>query len=140
MKTHTLGFIFNSNFSKVLLVEKQRPDWQKGKLNGIGGKIESGEESLDCIVREVWEETGLKTKKEDWIYLGKMESSGWLVDIYTSLHHGELGDASTITDEKIDWFDPKNLPEKVLTNIHWLVPLAIDKLKHNEFKLCSVHC
>jgi 8-oxo-dGTP pyrophosphatase MutT (NUDIX family) len=28
---------------EVLLIEKQKPAWQRGKLNGVGGKIEPGE-------------------------------------------------------------------------------------------------
>lgn len=139
MKTQTLGFIFTPDFSKVLLVEKQRPDWQKGRFNGVGGKIEPGEESLDCIVREVREETGLKTNKGNWTHIGEIKSSSVLVDIYTILYHGNLADAVTATDEIIGWHSAGNLPEKVLPNIHWLVPLAIDKLKNNEFKLCSVY-
>lgn len=141
MKTHTLGFIFNPTFSKVLLVEKQRPDWQKGRLNGVGGKIEQGEKSLNCIVREVREESNLEIQKENWAYVGEIKSSVFLmdVDVYAAIYGGNLNDAITTTNEIVGWHDIKNLPEKILPNINWLVPLAIDKLKNNEFKLCSVH-
>ena len=40
MQKYSLGFVFDLPVEKVLLIEKQRPEWQKGKLNGIGGKIE----------------------------------------------------------------------------------------------------
>jgi hypothetical protein len=26
----------------VVLIEKQKPDWQKGCLNAVGGKVEDG--------------------------------------------------------------------------------------------------
>jgi hypothetical protein len=32
------GFLFRNNDTEVALIRKNKPDWQKGKLNGIGGK------------------------------------------------------------------------------------------------------
>ena len=52
MEKFTLGFVFNADLAKVLLVHKQRPDWQSGRINGIGGKIVGDESALNCIVRE----------------------------------------------------------------------------------------
>jgi 8-oxo-dGTP pyrophosphatase MutT (NUDIX family) len=44
---------------QVLLIEKDRPLWQKGKLNLPGGGIEAGETPEQAAVRELKEETGL---------------------------------------------------------------------------------
>ena len=62
VKTYTVGFIFDSTLEEVALMEKTHPEWQKGKLNGIGGKVEDGEIVISCMIREAEEETGLKTK------------------------------------------------------------------------------
>lgn len=43
----------------TLLVEKQSPEWQKGKFNLIGGKVEEGETLNNAAIREFNEETGL---------------------------------------------------------------------------------
>lgn len=67
MTKYVLGFIFDSYAEKVLLIEKQRPNWQAGKLNGIGGKIESGEKSTAAMVREAFEECHLFSKVGDWL-------------------------------------------------------------------------
>ena len=139
MKTYTLGFIFDSTMSKVLLIHKQRPDWQKGKLNGIGGKIEPGEESVACLVREVLEETGIKTNKNAWMYFNRIQGPEYWVDCYAVIHAGKLSAASTMTDEVIDWFDAKNIPIHAISNLRWLIPLAVDKLEHNKFHYSSVH-
>jgi 8-oxo-dGTP pyrophosphatase MutT (NUDIX family) len=47
---------------RVLLVEKDRPAWQKGCLNLLGGKVEQGEEAIDTTIRELKEESGLKVR------------------------------------------------------------------------------
>lgn len=54
---YTVAFAFAG--STVLLIRKAKPDWQKGLLNGIGGKLEGSESVLECTVREFREETGL---------------------------------------------------------------------------------
>ena len=54
---YVLGFVFSLDASRVLLIWKNRPEWQKGKLNGIGGKIEEGELPIDAMKREFSEET-----------------------------------------------------------------------------------
>jgi len=62
-----LGFAFSETAGSVLLVRKLRPEWQKGLLNGIGGKIEKGESLLQAMHRECKEETGLSL---NWLRKG----------------------------------------------------------------------
>lgn len=138
MKTYTLGFIFDPTFTHVLLMHKNRPDWQVGKLNGVGGKIEDGEESIDCIVREVREETALNTQPEEWVLCGRMGADTWWVDIYALVYRGNMADAQTLTDEKIEWFPVNKLPDTIISNLSWYIPMTIDKLKHDEFLGCTV--
>jgi 8-oxo-dGTP pyrophosphatase MutT (NUDIX family) len=45
---------------QVLLINKDRPAWQKGRLNLPGGRIEEGETPVQAAIRELMEETGLK--------------------------------------------------------------------------------
>ena len=44
----------------VLIVKKDRPEWQKGRYNLPGGKIEEGEFPEEAAIRELEEEAGLK--------------------------------------------------------------------------------
>jgi len=37
---YVCGFMMTWDLQQFLLIRKTHPDWQKGKLNGIGGKIE----------------------------------------------------------------------------------------------------
>lgn len=54
----TLGFVLRGD--SVLLVHRQRPgDEHRGKFNGLGGKLEPGEDAVACLVRELQEEAGI---------------------------------------------------------------------------------
>ena len=55
---YVIGFVFNENYTEVLLVLKKSPPWQEGCFNGIGGKIEPDEEPSSAMLREFEEETG----------------------------------------------------------------------------------
>ena len=125
----TLAFIFNDDLSKVLLVHKQRPDWQKGRINAVGGKIEPYEEPLDCIKREVREETGLDVPRKDWIECGEVYFSSVDTSMYvfTTQWLGDEADAVQCDHEEIEWFPYNHLPPNILTNLTWLVPLCREK-------------
>jgi len=57
----TLGFILSKDKKSVLLIHrnKREGDQHLGKYNGLGGKMEEGEDVLSCLKREIHEEAGL---------------------------------------------------------------------------------
>ncbi|SFG68553.1 NUDIX hydrolase [Sporolactobacillus nakayamae] len=57
MLKYTLAFLKYGE--KVLMINRQKAPW-KGAWNGVGGKLESEESPEACVIREVWEETGIK--------------------------------------------------------------------------------
>lgn len=63
---YVLGFAFSPDNSKVLLIRKERPKWQSGLLNGVGGKVEGEEWLREAMVREFKEETDIDTSTTDW--------------------------------------------------------------------------
>lgn len=79
LKEYVLGFAFSKDRQYLVLIKKDRPEWQAGKLNGIGGKLEPrkdnkefNEDPIDAMIREFKEETGVSTEAKDWDYFGKM--------------------------------------------------------------------
>ena len=58
----TLGYVISPDGKQVLLVHRNaRPhDLHAGKYNGLGGKLEAGEDVVSGMRREVHEEAGLE--------------------------------------------------------------------------------
>lgn len=129
MKKYTVGFIFNKDLSKVLLIHKTKPEWQAGRINGIGGKVEDGEEYVDCMVREAEEETGIKSKSKDWVSTGVIEGKDAVIATFGYQYEGELFDAFVYEKEKIEWFSVQEIPDNVIMNLNWLIPLTIEKIR-----------
>jgi len=50
---------------KTLMIHrtKKENDMHRGKWNGLGGKMISGETPEQCAIREIWEESGLQATK-----------------------------------------------------------------------------
>lgn len=131
-KHWVVGFLFK-NRSEVVLVLKNRPEFQKGKLNGPGGKIEEGETAESAMRREFKEETGADVR--DWRAFALLKEEAG--DVTFLVSHGEY-EVKTITDEPVAWYrvdDLKNQP--VLPDLHWLIPLALDD--QNRFSTVDYH-
>jgi 8-oxo-dGTP pyrophosphatase MutT (NUDIX family) len=112
-------FIFNKDFSKVLLIKRNEEKRNKyGFTWGTtGGKLEFGEYSIDGAIREVKEEIGFELKKSAIKRLGIRELPN-----FTNVVHGFAFDYGAILDEKAkitlneesddyQWFNLDNLPE-----------------------------
>lgn len=134
MKKYTLGFIFTPDFLSVLLIHKVNPPWQQGKINGIGGKTEEGESSRACIKREVREETALNILKNSFELVGRINENGGQIDVFSTVYKGEKVDAKRNDKEDVEWCEVNNLPQNVISNLRWLIPLAIDKLNNKTPK------
>jgi 8-oxo-dGTP pyrophosphatase MutT (NUDIX family) len=66
----------------VLLVLKNRPGWQKGFLNLLGGSIEPGESPQEAALRELKEESGYERHQHSYvppILMGKIEGDNEIV-------------------------------------------------------------
>ncbi len=124
-KQYVLGFMFNEEKDKVLLIHKNRPDYQAGKLNGIGGQMEEfdNNNSLHAMIREFKEETGLYIDK--WEKFCELSGVNWDIAVFKTI--GNLSQAITITDEEVGTYDINNLPVNCLTNLKWLIQMALEK-------------
>src|ERR1035437_11069943 len=122
MKQYVAGFLFDREGVEVALIEKQRPEWQRGSLNGIGGKIDRKTEGHTCydiscdqgnfdpctcpwetpaeaMRREFREETGIDIDRwKEYVVL-----SGPKFQVHFFHAYGdEINEIETTTDEKVD--------------------------------------
>ena len=121
-KQMVVGFAINNN--KVLLINKLKPEWQKGKLNGIGGKIEKNENPIDAMIREFEEEAGVSTETKDWIQICNIFSAEGLWVVYFFVTEKNVYEAKSVEQEQVGWIDIDNLPDNVISPIQWLLPMA----------------
>ena len=68
MKNTTLCYIEKDGRYLMLHRTKKEQDENSGKWIGVGGKFEESESPEDCLLREVWEETGLTLTR--WRFRG----------------------------------------------------------------------
>ena len=127
MKKYVTGFLFSIDNKNIVLIEKLNPSWQQGYFNGVGGKIESGETSVDAMSREFKEETGVLIPANMWTCYAKIyRPKCYDLDVYFA--HSDLAfEARTIEQESVHIVKLTELPEKIIPNLRWLIPLAIDK-------------
>lgn len=126
MKTmYVLGFLFTPNYDKVVLIKKNKPAWQSGFLNGVGGKIERGETELAAIIREFEEETGMRIT--NWIPIARMHGDEWVVYCFKSTA-AKMIEAKTMTSEEIVIMPVNQLDySTTIQNLSWLIPICMDK-------------
>lgn len=130
MKKYSLGFAFDASGKYVVLIQKQRPTWQAGQWNGVGGHVEEGETFWQCMVREFREETTVDTYESDWSPLGVISGSGFEVHVF-ALFNDSIYKAQTNTDESVSVVKVSNLGAvKTISNLSWLIPAALDNQKN----------
>lgn len=104
-------YIINKN-DEVLLQRKAR-GFGKGKWNGPGGKVDSGETVLESVIREVEEETGLIIKnlkpigELEFIFHGREEWNNYCHVFACREFTGELEDKG---EGELRWFKKEDIP------------------------------
>lgn len=121
---YVVGFALDE-VGRVALIKKNRPEWQAGKLNGIGGHVEEGEHPLDAMRREFREETGADLDGWDLFVVMEFPSAEiYFYRLRTSKY--VLNALETTTDEFVGQYGQELLvPDSaIIPNLRWLIPLA----------------
>ena len=124
MTEYVVGFMLSTDGENVALIRKQRPAWQKGRLNGIGGHIEDGELPIQAMVREFKEETADSTDIAQWIPFAVLSGNDWKVHFFFTWGHLEA--LQTVTGEGIEILPVEGVTvdNDCLPNLTWLIPMA----------------
>jgi 8-oxo-dGTP diphosphatase len=121
---YVCGFLFNTSRRGVVLIEKQKPAWQKGKLNGVGGKIENGEVPSDAMVREFKEEAGASVST--WkLFRTEKFPTGVKVHFFTAVAtEAQWSAVRTAESERIiKWYGGYE-DSALMYNLKYLLPMA----------------
>lgn len=132
---YVMGLMFNAGFQNVALIKKTKPAWQRGRFNGIGGKMEDGEGPHEAMCREFEEEAAVKTSPDRWkMFLtmkGKNDDGApFVVDCFCC--RGPLNEIKSLTDEIIYMIPIHSIrlvSSEMIENVPWVIGAAIDVLK-----------
>ncbi len=108
-----VGFAFNANMSRVVMIQKNHPEEQAGKLNGVGGGVDDNhKDSLDAMVAEFHQEGGLLSTRIDWKYVGSfLNKKNKKVDVYCTRSDYFMNAQTTAQS------DPSKTEEIVICNV-----------------------
>ena len=136
-KEYVVGLLFRRAIHngimdyEVCLISKTKPLWQRGFKNAIGGKLEPSleESAKEAQIREFKEETGADFT--NWQDLAVMYFNDCSVYFFAGFDSDNSVNVSSPTEEKVEWFsiyEIKNNAVKVIPNLKWLIPAAIELL------------
>ena len=123
MQEYVCGFLFSPDRSRVVLIRKRRPAWQAGRLNGVGGKVEPGENFLRAMTREFQEEAGMTIN--DWHPALILTGPDWRGHFFRAF--GNVDAVRALTDEALEIHRVAELPGDTIANLHWMIPLMLDQ-------------
>lgn len=113
---------------RVWLVQRNRPAWQRGYYNGIGGKVWPGEDPSESMAREFTEESGVKIPSQQWRNFCRYEVPNiHRVDFFFYYAtESEFDSVYSAENKKAAPFPIDHLPKKCIWNLNWLIPMALD--------------
>ncbi|MCT7912103.1 NUDIX domain-containing protein [Arcobacter lacus] len=123
--------------SKILLLRKNNPDWQKGLYNGVGGKVDLDETPLEAIKRGCQKEVGLEISNWSEIETIPLQSGVDLTYFFAVIEEEELKKAQGLEDERVEFFDINNLPKNILKDLKEQIDnifLKIESKSHKKIK------
>jgi len=120
---YVAGLLYSDNGLRVSLILKNRPVWQAGFYNAIGGKIEPGETPLEAMKREFIEEAGVDIS---WNPRFSLQGPEFTVHFFSCHDSEAMNHLRTCTDEVVDVFEVGRLPENMIPNLRWIIPMLND--------------
>ncbi len=120
----TLVFVIQDE--RILLIRKKR-GLGKGKINGPGGKLDPGENAIECAARECQEELGITVHQLECMGEHKFQfSDGYSIHCWVFRTSGFDGEAIE-TDEAVPlWTNISEIPfDEMWEDDHIWLPMVI---------------
>ncbi len=124
---------------RVLLIRRFNTGYEDGKYSLIAGHAEAGEHFTDCIIRETFEESGVRLVADDVRVAHVMHCNfGFAherVNVFFVVEHWE-GEFENREPEKCDdmrWFLFDNLPKNTIPYIRQALKHIREGVPYSEF-------
>lgn len=125
MKQYVCGFMRDEY--NIALVRKNKPAWQAGKLNGIGGGMEFKESPIQAMRREWFEET--YTQYHDWQFFAELRFDEAAVHFFKAVvekipalpFYNDIGERLEVHN-----YEAAVRFTDMIPNLKWLLPLAFE--------------
>jgi len=130
MIEYVCGFLISDDLRWLVMIERNKKDWQYGKLNGIGGKIEKNESVFQAMTREFKEETGVDILL--WEPLATLvHKDKFKIFFFKRFAKQEILDmcynAKSKNGKITQVFLKDKMPDNCIENVKWLIPMALSK-------------
>lgn len=120
------------SFPSILVVGKNKPEWQVGRFNLVGGKIEPGESPIEAAIRELKEESGINhnSDEESHVYGQIVGSWGKVYVVNIPVTDTTVQQPPSET-EQVMWLHWNDLKDnfRLMPNLRVIIPLMITGLK-----------
>lgn len=133
MTKYVVGFCFDRGERNVLLILKERPDWQRGFLNGLGGHVEDGESPAQAMVREFDEETSGRLRgRVVWAPFARLRGEGFELWCFRGAYGEEFSEDLAGQDApggeviQVVAASALHLCRNLVPNLRYLVPMALN--------------
>ena len=114
MKNTSLCYIEKDDCYMMLLRNKKKVDENKGKWIGVGGHFEEGESPEECVIREVYEETGLTLTDYRFRGIVTFVSEEWGTDyMHLFTASGFSGELKECDEGELRW-----IPKSEIMNLN----------------------
>lgn len=111
MRNTTLCYIHHEGKTLLLHRVKKENDLNKDKWIGVGGGFEDKESPEDCLIREVYEETGLTLTRYQYRGIVTFVSDKWETEymhLFTADHF--TGTLKECDEGTLEWVDDAVVP------------------------------
>ena len=106
----TLCYVYQEDRVLMIYRNKKKNDFHEGKWNGLGGKFEIGETPLECVRREVYEESGLSIINPSLLgicFFPNFDSEDELMYLYVA--HEFQGDLRECLEGELHWINKSDM-------------------------------
>jgi len=122
---------------KKLLFLKQTSN-NGGGHSLVGGKIDQQESAAEALIREAYEEVGIKLKKKhlQLIHLYRRDSNKEIIMVYQARKwKGEPEPLETHKFKKIHWYSTFSLPNDISPTTNHILKMYLKKSFYSEDKI-----